>query len=80
MTSLSSRIFQPYLPRMRAMAPGKPIFIAETAVIDQPFQPMGDRNQWLRDTYTCPAAFPALRGIVYFNLVLPTPNIIVDRR
>jgi hypothetical protein len=33
---------------------------------------MGDRNQWLRDTYTRLAAFPALRGIVYFNLVLPT--------
>lgn len=63
-------VFAPYLPRMRAMAPGKPIFIAETAVIDQPFQPMGDRNQWLRDAYTRLAAFPALRGIVYFNLVL----------
>jgi S-layer homology domain len=64
--------FEPYLYRMRAMAPGKPIFIAETAVIDDISNPLGDRNEWLRDTYTRLGVFPALRGIVYFNLVLST--------
>ena len=64
--------FESYLYRMRAMAPGKPIFISEMAVIDNISQPMGDRNEWLRDSYTRLGAFPALRGIVYFNLVLST--------
>ena len=33
--------FLPYLVRIRAMAPGKPIFIAETAVIDRLSRPIG---------------------------------------
>lgn len=56
-----------YLDRMRAMAPTKPIFIAETAVVDAPVNGVGDKNQWLYDTYTKLAAYPGLRGVVYFN-------------
>ena len=68
--------FEPYLHRMRAMAPGKPIFIVEMAVIDRMDQPMGDRDEWFRDTYTRLAAFPRLRGIVYFDKILPPqPNL-----
>jgi hypothetical protein len=64
--------FRPYLDRMRLMAPGKPIFIAQTGVLDKPVNGVGDKDQWLEDTYTRLAAYPALRGILYFNLVLPT--------
>jgi hypothetical protein len=68
------QIFEPYLHRMRAMAPGKPIFIAEMAVIDRSRNPLGDRNDWLRRTYSRLAAFPGLRGIMYFERILPTQS------
>jgi hypothetical protein len=56
-------IFLPYLDRMQVLAPSKPIFIAQTATVDWG----GDKDQWLRDTYTDLAAYPALRGILYFH-------------
>jgi hypothetical protein len=60
---------EPYLHRMRLMAPGKPIFIAETGVVDAPVQGVGDKNQWLLETFTRLAAFPSVRGVLYFNKV-----------
>lgn len=56
-------IFIPYLDRMQAIAPSKPIFIAQTGTVDLG----GDKDLWLRDTYTGLAAYPALRGILYFH-------------
>jgi hypothetical protein len=56
-------IFLPYLDRMQALAPSKPIFIAQTGTVDWG----GDKDQWLRDTYTDLAAYPGLRGIIYFH-------------
>lgn len=55
--------FGPYLARMRAMAPDKPIFIAQTASASAG----GDKQQWLVDAYTYLAAYPGVRGILYFN-------------
>jgi hypothetical protein len=64
-------IFLPYLDRMQILAPSKPIFIAQTGTVDLG----GDKNLWLKDTYNNLAAYPALRGILYFhkrlNLGLP---------
>jgi hypothetical protein len=71
-------IFLPYLDRMQVMAPSKPIFIAQTGTVDLG----GDKNLWLRDTYTSLAAYPALRGIIYFHkrLELDLPCDPVDWR
>jgi hypothetical protein len=63
--------FKPYLDRMRGMAPGKPIFITQTGVLDKPVNGVGDKDVWLEDSYARLAAYPAVRGILYFNLVLP---------
>lgn len=60
-------VFEPYLDRMNAMAPGKPIFITQTGVFDAPVHGVGDKDEWLRDSYTRLAAYPRLRGILYFN-------------
>jgi hypothetical protein len=53
---------RPYLDRMRAMAPAKPIFLVETGTVADG----GDKNAWLDDTYTQLAAYPALRAVLYF--------------
>jgi hypothetical protein len=72
-------IFKPYLPRLSALAPGKPLFIAETAVIDrQPPFNFGDRNAWLFDTYTRLGTYPRMRGVVYFNLILSTQSNLLN--
>ena len=65
-------IFGPYLDRMSAMAPGKPIFITQTGVLDKPVSGVGDKDEWLQDSYTRLAAYPRLRGILYFNFALPS--------
>ena len=56
-------IFQPYLERMSAMAPEKPIFIAELGTVAEG----GDKDQWLQNTYAQLSTYPNLRGILYFN-------------
>jgi hypothetical protein len=56
-------IYQPYLERMTAMAPEKPIFIAEMGTVKEG----GDKDQWLRDTFSKLADYPKLRAVIYFN-------------
>jgi len=58
-------VFEPYLERMRLMAPGKPIFIAQTGTVADG----GDKDAWLVDTFTKFAAFDGLAGILYFNVI-----------
>jgi len=62
-----SAVFGPYLDRMRAMAPMKPIFITQTASGSSG----GNKSQWLIDAYAYLSDYPALRGILYFNRDLP---------
>jgi hypothetical protein len=77
-------MLKPYLDRMRAMAPSKPLFIAETAVVDAPVHGVGDKNLWLFETFTRLAAYPGLRGVVYFNAQNSQANLpgcpVVDYR
>lgn len=56
--------FQPYLERMSAMAPSKPIFLAQTGSVDWG----GDKDAWLNDSFTKLAAYPGLRAILYFHV------------
>ena len=64
-------LFSPSLDRMSVMAPGKPIFITQTGTVDKPVNGVGDKDQWLRDTFTLLAAYPRLRAIIYFNHLFP---------
>jgi hypothetical protein len=65
------QIYKPYLDRMSAMAPGKPIFIAEIGSVAVGV----DRAAWLTDTLTKIGAYPGVRAILYFNRIEDTSNI-----
>lgn len=64
-------IYLPYLNRMRAMAPGKPIYIAQIGSVAVGPNGRDDKlkNEWLRDTFRKLAAFPGVKGILYFNVL-----------
>jgi hypothetical protein len=60
-------IYEPYLDRMAAMAPGKAIFVVEIASV--PFLD-GDgktRADWFQDTLSKIGDYPGVKGIIYFN-------------
>lgn len=63
-------VFGPYLDRMRAMAPTKPIFIAQTATTSATKTGSNPnlKDQWLDDSYSYLAASPGVRAILYFNI------------
>ncbi len=58
---------KPYLDRVPAMAPGKPIFIGETGTVAVQARGGGDKNRWLMDLFTRVTTIPNLRAIVYLN-------------
>lgn len=62
-------LFGQYLRRMTAMAPTKPIFIAQTATtaMTKHGKDVNAKNQWLVDMYNYLANYPSVRGIMYFN-------------
>lgn len=70
-------IFRPYLERLQAMAPGKPIFISQTGTVNVGPEGPDDelKNEWLYDSFTRLAAFPGVRGILYYNLMKAELNI-----
>ncbi len=61
--------FEPYIKRMRAMAPNKPIFIAQTATTSdtQSGSQSSAKDQWFRNSYAYLAA-TGVRAILYFNI------------
>lgn len=71
---------EPYLARMRNMAPSKPIFIAQTGTVgvpNDPSNPDENKSAWVQDTFSKLADYPAVRGIIYFHKVkaeVHTPN------
>ncbi len=71
-------IYQPYLDRMRVMAPSKPIFISQIGTTDVPDPDDPDLNQnksyWINDTFSKLANYPAVRAIIYFNKAVNAPN------
>ena len=65
----SQETFEPYIKRMKAIAPGKPIFIAQTGSTSNT-QKGADgtaKDQWFRDSYTH-LAKSGVKAIIYFNL------------
>ncbi len=65
--------YKPYLDRMRAMAPSKPIFISQIGTVNVADADDTDPNQtksaWVSDTFSKLADYPAVRGIIYFNKI-----------
>ncbi len=57
----------PYLRRMQQMAPGKPIFLAQTGTVAEG----GDKDAWLVDSFSKLASMEGAAGIVYFNVAKP---------
>lgn len=66
------QIYKPYLDRMAAMAPGKPIFIAEIGSVAVGV----DRASWLTDTLSKIGDYPGVRAILYFNNTDDPNNLI----
>lgn len=63
-------IFEPYINRMVAMAPSKPVIIAETSTTSYYAKNTSDeamKDQWLVENYNLLAANPAVVGVYYFN-------------
>lgn len=61
-----------YLDRMRAMAPDKPIIIAQTASSARYTSCSGvsdtAKNAWLEEAYNYLADYPGVWGVLYFNI------------
>jgi hypothetical protein len=58
---------RPYLDRMRAMAPSKPIFIAQTGTVgvpDDPADPNQNKSTWVYDTFSRLADYPGVKVIL----------------
>lgn len=69
--STPSEVFSPYLTRMTAMAPSKPIMVAQTGTTayynsSRTTNP-DQKNLWLKEAYTLLAQYPSLIGIIYYN-------------
>jgi beta-mannanase len=61
--------FITYLDQLRAMAPTKPIFIAQTATTayySDGFN-VGKKNEWLSNSYELLAKYKGVRAVIYYN-------------
>jgi len=55
---------EPYMDRMEAMAPSKPIILAQTGTVEQG----GDKGAWLLETFGELREATNFRGLIYFNV------------
>lgn len=69
---LGPELYLPFVQRMNALAPGKPIFIAQTASTSEyPYPNNYDHTQkslWFVDIYAYLEGLDGVRGILYFNI------------
>lgn len=66
-----NELFAPYIPRMKALAPTKPLIIAETATTsysNYDVSNVGTKDQWLIENYEFLAANPDVDGVYYFSM------------
>ena len=65
-----AELFEPYITRIGKMAPGKPIFLAQTASTSdtQSGSSSSAKDGWFRDAYSYLAAAPGVQAILYFNI------------
>jgi hypothetical protein len=66
-----AEVFGKYIDRMRAMAPSKPIFVAQTATSAYTSSGSSEeaKNRWLREAYQYLADSDGVRAVIYFNKV-----------
>lgn len=69
---LGPKLYLPFVQRMHNLAPGKPIFISQTASTSEypspnRFNP-AQKSQWFVDTYTYLSSLDGVRGVLYFNI------------
>jgi beta-mannanase len=68
---LGPELYKPYVDRMRSMAPGKPIFISQTAsTTHYPHRGNYDyqkKSEWFADVYTYLTGLDGVRAVLYFN-------------
>lgn len=69
---LGQELYLPFVQRMHALAPGKPIFISQTASTSEyPYPNNFDptqKSQWFVDIYDYLAGLDGVRAILYFNI------------
>jgi beta-mannanase len=72
--------YKPYLDRLHAMAPTKPLFVSQTATTAYTSSgySAAAKNQWLQAAYTYLASYPGILGVIYFNIDNPTTNSDID--
>ncbi len=69
---LGPELYQPFVERMRSLAPGKPIFITQTGSSSEYPSPghfdHGQKSQWFIDAYNYLTELDGVRAILYFNI------------
>jgi hypothetical protein len=69
---LGPDLYLPFAERMHLLAPGKPIFIGQTASTSEypshgKYSP-AQKNQWFIDAYSYLAGLDGVRAVMYFNI------------
>jgi len=69
---------EPYLHRMSAMAPGKPIFLTQTASVNRGPDGFDEslRSEWIEDVFHKLSNYPGFRAIIYFNKRAPQSSLV----
>lgn len=69
---LGPELYLPFVQRMNALAPGKPVFIAQTASTSEYPYPnnysYAKKSQWFIDVYGYLSGLDSVRAILYFNM------------
>ncbi|MGW8249848.1 MAG: hypothetical protein ACWGO1_04335 [Anaerolineales bacterium] len=70
--ALGPDLYQRYVQRMNALAPGKPVFISQTASTSEYPNPNNynytQKSQWFIDVYGYLSGLDSVRAILYFNI------------
>jgi hypothetical protein len=69
---LGPELYLPFVQRMRSLAPGKPIFISQTASTSEypspgHFDPE-QKSRWFIDAYSYLTGLDGVRAILYYNI------------
>lgn len=69
---LGPELYLPFVQRMNNLAPGKPVFIAQTASTSEYPYPnnfsYAQKSQWFVDVYAYLAGMDSVRAVIYFNI------------
>jgi hypothetical protein len=69
---LGPELYLPFVQRMSVLAPGRPVFIAQTASTSEYPYPnnysYAQKSQWFIDVYSYLSGLPSVRAVLYFNI------------